>query len=252
MKIAVYTIAKNEEKHIGQWEETTADADVRLIGDTGSIDHTRKELRYFYIPFTLVHVEPFRFDLARNAVLAMLPADIDICISLDLDETLVPGWRDILEAKWKDHNVAQVSYASEGVAPFAHNSRVHSRAGWLWRDPCHEGLYPFGITVKPLVLPEFVITQKQDKTKPRTQYLGLLKMGLDEEPWNTRRIFYYARELLVYRHFDKAIGWFKKYLEFQAAAGQEHEEVEQARAYLYLAEGALREQQTGIKEPHLL
>ncbi len=40
MKIAVYAIALNEEKHVMQWLEATKDADVRLVADTGSTDQT--------------------------------------------------------------------------------------------------------------------------------------------------------------------------------------------------------------------
>ncbi len=36
MKIAVYAIALNEEKHVMRWLEATKDADVRLVADTGS------------------------------------------------------------------------------------------------------------------------------------------------------------------------------------------------------------------------
>jgi len=40
MRIAVYTIAKNEEQFVQRWAESTADADHRLILDTGSTDNT--------------------------------------------------------------------------------------------------------------------------------------------------------------------------------------------------------------------
>jgi hypothetical protein len=36
MKIAVYTIALNEEQHVQQWADSCIDADYRLILDTGS------------------------------------------------------------------------------------------------------------------------------------------------------------------------------------------------------------------------
>ncbi len=42
MKIAVYAIALNEEKHVMRWLEATKDADVRLVADTGSTDRTVK------------------------------------------------------------------------------------------------------------------------------------------------------------------------------------------------------------------
>ncbi len=63
MKIAVYAIALNEEKHVMRWLEATKDADVRLVADTGSTDRTVKILQG--APNVIVHqisVQPFRFD----------------------------------------------------------------------------------------------------------------------------------------------------------------------------------------------
>ena len=40
MKIAVYTIALNEAKHVKRWAASAKDADYRLILDTGSKDNT--------------------------------------------------------------------------------------------------------------------------------------------------------------------------------------------------------------------
>ena len=40
MKIAVYTIALNEEKFVERWAESCKDADYRLILDNGSTDGT--------------------------------------------------------------------------------------------------------------------------------------------------------------------------------------------------------------------
>jgi hypothetical protein len=40
MKIAAYTIALNEEKHVMRWLEATKDADIRVVADTGSTDKT--------------------------------------------------------------------------------------------------------------------------------------------------------------------------------------------------------------------
>ena len=40
MKIAVYTISKNEEKHVERWYNSTKEADFHLLADTGSTDRT--------------------------------------------------------------------------------------------------------------------------------------------------------------------------------------------------------------------
>lgn len=251
MKIAVYAPCKNEEKHIERWMEMSKDADVRLLADTGSTDTTisRIPINASFAPTCVHHIsiQPFRFDTARNAALALLPDDVDICIAADLDEVLRPGWREKLEAAWKPgHNIAQVMYNTPGLKPFLHNSRVHARSGWHWRDPVHEGLYPWGVKPNVVTIPDFWIDQFQDKAKPRTQYLGMLAEAVTEEPWNSRRIFYYGRELMCYQHFELAAGWFQKYLEMFAADpdAKINDEVIQAQAMLQVCEGALADMAT--------
>ena len=44
MKIAVYTIALNEAAHVERWATSAADADYRIVADTGSTDDTVKRL----------------------------------------------------------------------------------------------------------------------------------------------------------------------------------------------------------------
>jgi len=38
-------------------------------------------------------VHPWRFDVARNAALALVPDNV--CISPDLDDVLPEGWREV-------------------------------------------------------------------------------------------------------------------------------------------------------------
>ena len=97
MKVAIYTIAKNEEAHVEKWFNSVLEADYHLICDTGSSDKTVKTAQALGIRTERISVQPWRFDDSRNAALALLPDDVDYCISLDMDEVLVPGWRDLLQ-----------------------------------------------------------------------------------------------------------------------------------------------------------
>jgi glycosyltransferase involved in cell wall biosynthesis len=81
MKIAIYTIALNEEKHVERWYESSKDADYHLIADTGSTDRTIEIARNLGITVVPILVSPFRFDDARNASLALVPQDVDYCIA---------------------------------------------------------------------------------------------------------------------------------------------------------------------------
>jgi len=97
MKIAVYTIAKNEEQFVERWYNSAKNADYLLIVDTGSSDNTITAAKNLGINVVSINVNPFRFDDARNVSLSLLPPDIDYCIALDMDEILVDGWRKHLE-----------------------------------------------------------------------------------------------------------------------------------------------------------
>ena len=111
MKICVYAISKNEEKFVLRFCEAAKEADLILIADTGSTDKTVEIARQY--PNVLVfpiHISPWRFDLARNAALALIPPKIEVCVSLDLDEELQPGWRQEIEKVWKEGETTRLRY----------------------------------------------------------------------------------------------------------------------------------------------
>ncbi|MEI2419703.1 hypothetical protein V6O07_05470, partial [Arthrospira platensis SPKY2] len=101
MKICVYAISKNEEQFVKQFCESAKDADLILIADTGSIDGTVEQARACGAVVHEICITPWRFDKARDAALALIPRDIDVCISLDLDERLEPGWREEIGRVWR-------------------------------------------------------------------------------------------------------------------------------------------------------
>lgn len=262
MKIAVYAIAKNEEKHVRDWLENTRDADCAILADTGSTDRT-VDLLYTHHSEALdadifihkITVSPFRFDVARNAALALVPADVDVCISLDLDERLSEDWRANLERGWQQEpgtTKMAVQYHTPGLQPFWHNSRIHARNGYYWQDPCHEHLWPWMISEKEVHSKSVSIHHQPDLSKSRKSYLPLLAAGLNEDPGKIRRMFYYAREMMVNKEYEIALGWFRKYIEAHEAAGvEEWWESEQCRLMIKVCEGAINEQQEHHAANHL-
>ena len=81
-KIAVYAIAKNEEKFAERWANSMSEADEIVVLDTGSDDRTTDILSSY--PKIRVYreiIEPWRFDTARNRALSLVSNDADICIS---------------------------------------------------------------------------------------------------------------------------------------------------------------------------
>lgn len=217
MRVAVYTICKNEEKFVERWAQSTIDADVRIIADTGSTDQTVQKARDAGITVVYAHVHPFRFDDARNAALAAIPLDVDYCISLDMDETLSPGWREELRKAY-DNSANRVMHTL--ATNFIDNdpsmkltvSRIHSRSGWRWKYPAHEALYPYGI-VENTVHSDITIEHHPDETKTRGQYLELLEIAVQEGPTDSRPLYYLGREYIYRNRNIDAVKTFNRYLE---------------------------------------
>ena len=53
-----------------------------------------------------IAIRPWRFDDARNAAMALIPDDVDVCCTMDMDMFLEPGWRPKLEAAWTPETTA--------------------------------------------------------------------------------------------------------------------------------------------------
>ena len=73
MKIAVYTIALNEAANAQRWADSAADADYRIVADTGSSDDTVERLTRAGVTVHRIAIRPWRFDDARNAAMALHP-----------------------------------------------------------------------------------------------------------------------------------------------------------------------------------
>jgi len=191
VKIAVYAIAKNEAKHVKRWVEVTQGADVRIVLDTGSEDNTYELLQKYPVEAHRATLSDFRFDVARNMALDLVPADVDVCVSLDMDEVPDPDFFDKLRQAWKpDTGRAWVMWDTGNI--WANNNRVHARHGYRWRYPCHEVIQTDG--PEKLVVVETLVTHKPDNDKPRSGYLPLLELGHQEDPTDHRMIVYLARE----------------------------------------------------------
>jgi glycosyltransferase involved in cell wall biosynthesis len=224
MKVAVYTIALNEAHFIERWYESVKDADYVLIADTGSDDNTAGIAKKFGINVVQISVQPWRFDNARNAALAYLPADIDYCIALDMDEVLLGSWRQELEKaleqevtrprykytwSWKDEleTVPDLQYGGD---------KVHKRHGYRWKHPVHEVIVPDRIEEKHEWF-DFEIHHHPDLSKPRSQYLPLLELAVREDPWDDRNAHYYARELFFNGKLKDAFLEFRRHISLPSA-----------------------------------
>lgn len=229
MKIAVYTIAKNEEKYVGKWEACTRDADYRLIADTGSADGTVDAAHGLHIPVIEISVVPWRFDDARNAALTALPADVDVCISLDMDEVLTEGWRERVEAEYTKYpNLDRLRYnyiwswnidGTPGLTYYG--DKIHTRRNFRWVGPVHEYLRKDmrqEVETQCFIDERALIEHYPDNSKPRhSMYLDLLGLAVKEDPANDRNAHYYARDLMFAQRYEEAVQQFQRHLELPTA-----------------------------------
>ncbi len=199
MRIGVYAISKNESKHVDEWLKCVSEADVVCVTDTGSEDDTVDKLLQGGTVVSYYR-EPFRFDKARNFALEQAKAcNVDIWVSLDLDEMPEPGWRKKLEAAATDGAQGWRITIGNGSYSFQ-NIRAHRAEGWTWKHACHEVLYGPG----PIGDAGFKAVHHQDLSKPR-DYLPLLELDAKENPEDGRAWHYLGREYMYLERWRDAI-----------------------------------------------
>lgn len=235
MKIAVYTIALNEEKHVKRWYESAKDADYLLIADTGSNDKTKSIAKKLGIKVIEISIKPWRFDDARNAALAALPNDVDYCISMDMDETLSEGWREHLEKMTAD----QITYMfnltyrdEEELHPEARmiNNRIHKRYGFRWNYLMHEAIVPSRTKSIAIEFCEGLeISHHPDREKTREQYNQMIEDAYEEYK-NIRYTSYQALQLYSLDRKDEAKPLFKEIIK-----DKESSKLEKAQSYRFLS-----------------
>jgi tetratricopeptide (TPR) repeat protein len=239
MKVAIYAIAKDEAKNAESFLKSCSEADEVIVGDTGSTDITSEILRGGAAVVHELNIRPWRFDIARNAILALVPPTIDVCLRLDLDERPVSGWRDALESSFRvgQHHRACCSFVNEvssgsasGVAIDKHF--IHTRFGYVWRHRVHERLYFEGEGVEKMcAIPELVIEHHQDRSKSRNSYLSLLEAECQEASATAQHLFWLGREYIWNRRWDSAEEAFHRFLKHPQSW-----QIERARAMQYLAD----------------
>jgi len=234
MKIAVYTITKDEEEFIARWADSAKDADYIIVADTGSTDSTVDIAESHGCEVTSIAVKPWRFDDARNAALALVPQDVTYCIALDADEVLVPGWREELEKL--DSIITRPRYkyvwswnqdGSEGLV--YGGDKIHSRRNYRWKHPVHEVLVCTNEEVQGWC--DLEIHHYPDSTKPRSQYFSLLELAAKESPECDRTAHYLGREYMYYGRHEEGAHELKRHLQLPSAQWRP----ERAASMRYLA-----------------
>lgn len=222
-KIVVYAISKNEEKFVDRWVDSMQEADEIYVLDTGSTDKTVSKLKKRKVNVKKKIIKPWRFDVARNESLKLVPSDADICVCTDLDEVLEKGWRKKLEEIWQD-NITRLRYNynwkldknNKPIVNF-YTDKIHIRDNYKWTHPVHEVLtYTNGNEVF-LTIDEITLNHYPDNTKSRSSYLPLLELSVKEDPEDDRNMHYLGREYMYYQKWDKCIDTLIKHLSLKTA-----------------------------------
>jgi len=205
MKIAVYTIALNEETNVQEWYDSAKDADYLLIADTGSTDKTKRIAKKLGIKVVDISIKPWRFDDARNAALALLPDDIDMCVSLDMDERLSKGWREDLESIDPSFTQLQYRYVWSWRDPKSRTqpqveyllNKVHARHGYRWKHIVHELPVPDrNENHKEGLLEKFQIYHYSNQHENVGRYYDMILDAFKEEKENIRYWVYRIASLM--------------------------------------------------------
>lgn len=227
-KICIYAICKNEMKFVDRWLDSMAEADSIAVLDTGSTDGTYEYLlqqkeKYPQLIVAQKEIAPWRFDVARNESLKLVPKDCNILFSTDLDEILESGWAQPLREQWIEgfHERGLYLYTwshLEDGSPgrIITYDKIHSR-NWLWKAPVHEYLFNINtlsedyssMNIVNFINDDLIhLHHYADNTKSRSNYLPLLELRAQEFPNDYYGLIYLGREYMFCNNFNKAIETF--------------------------------------------
>ncbi len=221
IEISLCMIVKNEEKTLARCLDTVKDlVDEIVIVDTGSTDNTKKIARKY-----TDKVYDFKwcddFSKARN--FSFSKATKDYIMWLDADDVILEKDRiklktlkenfdssiDMVMLKYDlnidENGIPALSYYRERI--------VKRDKNYTWVSPIHEVITPMGNIVKM----DISITHKKEvEHDPKRNLKIFEKMVKDNVEFDPRQTFYYARELYYNEEYEKAIIYFKKFLDDKA------------------------------------
>lgn len=210
-KVCVYAICKNEMKFIDKWLDNMSEADYIVVLDTGSTDGTyeflKKDKRVTRVEQKIF--DPWRFDVARNESMKLVPDDTDIYVCTDPDELFEEGWCKPLKEGWTEdatrgtYLYAWSHSASGGPQDVFMYDKIHTK-DYYWKYPIHEVLWRDDMENEVrLDFREYIyLHHYQDLSLDRKSYLDLLKLSVEENPEDAHVYHLYCREYYLQGDYE--------------------------------------------------
>ena len=237
--VSVYAIARNEAKFAKRWYDCVKEADEVCVLVNNSTDNTAQILRDLGAKVAVKNYSEWRFDRARNDSMRLVSPIADILFCLDMDETVQPGWRKILEDTWITAEQKGIQFdwcRYTEVLSFKEDGspkevfpqyKIHRPMPNIWTHKIHETPLVNENRVIPLAI---TLEHHPDPTKDRSYYITLMEQEFKESPNNPRAAFYLGREYLCTSRYSEAIPVLSHYLKLPLS-----NPIESAFAFYYLA-----------------
>ena len=182
MKVAVYTICKNELNNIPRWLEAVQEADEIVVLDTGSTDGSWELLQQSGIKCHQSIITPWRFDVARNEALQLVSADCDICVPLDMDCFPKVGFTNIIKSAWStDLGILEFGVTYPNTTKLGRQC-AHTRKNAYWVYPVYEQVRAIG---NKKIISEVLLHHDHKFKALHKSYLPLIDLAIAENPTST-------------------------------------------------------------------
>lgn len=190
-RYGIYTYFIDHEQLMPNFLSSIKDADEIVFCDAGSTDGSAGIIERFAaenperdIKIYNVFLSPWRFDDIRNLGLSLMSRSVDLCLCIDIDEILVPGWRSILADSYSPDTAGYEYYVQEernGSIDITAERKIHRNGGCFWKYPVYEELIFHG-PGSIILIPHVML--KRPYRKPGHDTLRLLERYIREQPYS--------------------------------------------------------------------
>ena len=216
ISISLCMIVKNEENSLARCLDSIKDiVDEIIIVDTGSTDKTKKIASYYT---TKIYDFKWSKDFSKARNYSFSKATQDYILWLDGDDVILkPDRAALLQLKKNinpDVDVVMMNYNVDFdelgyVTGSYYTERLLKRSKYFkWKEPVHEYLNTNGKKLNTNIN----ITHEKDNidhTRNLKIYEYIRSFG---DGLSTRGTYYYATELYFNKNYERAIAYFKKFL----------------------------------------